>query len=189
MTTSILKRNGATRLVVLAAVGVAAACSSGDGAGDTAAAKPAVPLARSCGTPVDSILGLAAVQFTKHISPKPHRFLVPAGTDSALPERAYWGLQTTGATLNVFPRDTALQAKARDQLSAKGKMTLLLVNYHGQRTLPDGRLALDFSGHYMGGDVNGKAVPRTAILFSCHATGERFVVEGATPATPPPPSP
>jgi hypothetical protein len=187
MITSILKRNGAIRLVVLAAVGVAAACSSGDGSGDSATAKPAAATAtRPCVTPVDSILGLAAIQFTKHVTPKPHRYLIPAGTDSALPERAYWGLQTTGATLNVFPRDTALQKKAKDQLSGKGKLTLLLVNYHGQRKLPDGRVALDFSGHYMGGDVDGKAVPRTAILFSCHATGERFVVEGPPAATPAP---
>lgn len=187
MTISILSRNGAARLVVLAAVGVVAACSAaGDGSADSAAPAPAVSAARSCGTPADSILGLAAVQLTKHISPKPHRFLIPAGTDSALPERAYWGLQTTGATLNVFPRDTALHKKAVEQLSGKGKLTLLLVNYHGQRNMPDGRVAIDFSGHYMGGDVDGKTVPRTAIIFSCHATGERFVVEGSAPPSPPP---
>ena len=189
MTTSIPKRNGAARLVVLAAVGVAAACSAGDGAGDSAAARPVASAAKPCHTPADSILGLATVAFSKHITPKPHRFLIPAGTDSALPERAYWALQTTGATLNVFPRDTALHKKARDQLSSNGKMTLLLVNYHGQRTLPDGRIAVDYSGHYMGGDADGKVVPRTAILFSCHATGERFVVEGAAPATTPTPTP
>ena len=186
MTPSTFKRNGAVRLVVLAVVGVATACSAGDKSGDTAAAaKPVATDTRPCVTPVDSILGLAAVEFTKQVSPKPHRYLIPAGTDSALPERAYWGLQTTGATLNVFPKDTALQRKAKTQLSSNGKMTLLLVNYHGQRKLPDGRLAIDFSGHYMGGDVEGKSVPRTTILFSCHAQGQRFSVEGAG-ATPTP---
>ena len=182
-----LQGNVAARLVVLAAVGVATACSKSASSGDSATAKPAASAAsnaRPCVTPTDSILGLAAVQFTKYITPKPHRFLIPAGTDSALPERAYWGLQTTGATLNVFPRDTVKQRQAKDQLSGKGKLTLLLVNYHGQRKLPDGRIALDFSGHYMGGEVDGQAVPRTPIVFSCHAVGERFVVDTSAARTP-----
>jgi hypothetical protein len=181
-----LQGNVAAWLVVLAAVGVVTACSTSESSGDSAAARPATSAAvdtRPCVTPTDSILGLAAVQFTKFVTPKPHRFLIPAGTDSALPERAYWGLQTTGATLNVFPRDTAQQRKAKDQLSGKGKLTLLLVNYHGQRKLPDGRVAIDFSGHYIGGDVDGKAVPRVPVLFSCHATGERFTIEAAAPTT------
>ena len=48
----------------------------------TIAATPAVA---ACSTPTDSILGLAAEKFAKQVSPIPHRFLVPVGTDSALP--------------------------------------------------------------------------------------------------------
>ena len=168
---SILRRNGGALLVVL---GAALACSTGENTTDRpAAASPA----RACSTPADSIVGLATVQFTRFITPKPHRYLIPVGTDSALPTGAYWALQTSGATLNMWPRDTAQQKKVRDQLGAKGAYTMLVVSYHGQRALPDGRTALDFSGSYMGGDVDGKVVPHTPIVFSCHAEGERFVVD------------
>jgi len=174
MHSSILQRNGRAPLIVLAAM---LACSSAE-----TTDRPAASTARLCTTPADSIVGLATVRFMKHITPKPHRYLVPAGTDSALPTGAYWALQTTGATLNLFPRDTAQQRKVKETLGAKGALLMLLVNYHGQRTLPDGRRALDFSGHYIGGEADGKVVPRTPIVFSCHAEGERFMVEGAPPA-------
>jgi len=176
------QRNGGA-LLIAAAIAVASACSPGE---TDKAAAPATST-RPCTTPADSVLGLATAAFTRHISPKPHRYLVPVGTDSALPASALWALQTSGATLNLFPRDTAQQRKVKAQLGANGSYTMLLVNYHGRRTLPDGRTALDFSGHYMGGDVEGKAVPRTTIVFTCHATGERFVVEGTTPAPSPTP--
>ena len=120
----------------------------------------------------------------KAVSPKPHRFLIPVSTDSALPATAYWALQTTGATVNVFPRDTAAQRKGLEQLSPKNSLTLLLVNYHGQDTMPDGRVSIEFSGHYLAGTPRGTAIPRTAVLFSCASTGERFVVEQqAAPGT------
>jgi len=45
--------------------------------------------------------------------------------------------------------------------------------------MPDGRLALEFSAHYLAGAPKGTAIPRTTVTFSCHATGERFVVEPA----------
>jgi hypothetical protein len=180
MNSSILHRNGGAAFLIAAAAGIIAACSPGDTASRDSATKPVATVdTRPCATPADSVLGLATVQFTKYVTPKPHRYLIPVSTDSALPTSAYWGLQTTGATVNVFPRDTAAQKKAKEQLSPKGKMTLLLVNYHGRRTLPDGRVAVSFSGHYMGGDVDGKAVPRVAVIFACHAQGERFTVEPA----------
>lgn len=176
MSSNIMQRNGGALLIVLAAAGAAFACSPGD-----TSDRPAASTGRACTTPADSIVGLATLQFMKHITPKPHRYLIPVSTDSALPIGAYWALQTSSATLNLFPRDTLQQRKVKEQLGAKGAYTMLLVNYHGRRTLPDGRIALDFSGHYMGGDVDGKAVPRTPIIFSCHAEGERFVVETAAP--------
>jgi hypothetical protein len=181
MSSSILQRNGGALLIVLAAMG-AAACS-GDSGGEQAERPAAAASSRTCYTPPDSIVGLATLQFMKHISPKPHRYLIPVGTDLALPVGAQWALQTSAATLNMWPRDTVQQAKVKEQLGKKGALTMLLVNYHGQRTLPDGRVAIDYSGQYMGGDVDGKPVPRTAILFSCHAAGERFVVESAAPTT------
>jgi hypothetical protein len=77
----------------------------------------------------------------------------------------------------MWPPDPAQQKTVKEQLGAKGAYTMLVVSYHGQRALPDGRTALDFSGSYMGGAVDGKVVPRTPIVFSCQAEGERFVVD------------
>ena len=168
-----LHRNGGLVCVVLTAVAAFSACSPGDSA-DRPAAKPA---ARACVTPPDSVIGLAVERFVKGVSPKPHRFLVPEGTDSALPRSAYWALQTTGATVNVLPRDTAVQKRGVQQLSPNNSLTLLLVSYHGQDTMPDGRVSIEFSGHYLAGSPRGTAIPRTAVLFNCAGTGERFVVE------------
>jgi hypothetical protein len=177
-----LHRNGGLACVVLTAVAAFSACSPGDSA-DRPAATPAARSARACGTPADSVLGLATAQFVKFVRPRPDRFLVPEGTDSAVPRSAYWALQTTGATVNVLPRDTAVQRKGVQQLSPNNVLTLLLVNYHGQDTMPDGRVSVEFSGHYLAGAPRGTAIPRTAVLFDCAATGERFVVEKqVTPA-------
>ena len=169
----LLPRNGGLVCIVLTAVTALAACSSGDSP-DRPAAKP---LARTCATPPDSVIGLASERFVKDVSPKPHRFLVPEGTDSAVPRSAYWALQTTGATVNVFPRDTAAQRRGLQQLSPNNSLTLLLINYHGQDTMPDGRVSIEFSGHYLAGTPRGTAVPRTAVLFNCSATSDRFMVE------------
>ena len=175
-----LQRNGGLVCVVLTAVAAFSACSPGDSADRPAAA----PAARACATPADSVIGLATQQFVRSISPKPHRFLIPAGTDSAVPTSAYWALQSTGATLNMYPKDTAQQKLAVRQLGANGSYTLLLTSYHGQRTLSDGQVSLEFSGRWLNGDLGGKEIPRTAVLFNCGATANRFVVEQRAAPTP-----
>ena len=170
MSSSILQRNGGALLVVLAVTGAAVACGGGE-----QTERPATPAVstRPCHTPPDSIVGLATLQFMKHISPKPHRYLIPVGTDLALPVGSQWALQTSAATLNMWPRDTAQQRKVKEQVGKNGALTMLLVNYHGRRTLPDGRVAMDYSGQYIGGDVDGKPSLHRD-LFSFHAEGERF---------------
>ena len=117
------------------------------------------------------------------LSPKPHRFLIPVSADSALPGAAHWALQETGATLNFYPKDTTQQKQLRQRLAANDSYTLLLINYHGQRKLADGRTAVEFSGHYLSGDPSGRGVPRTIVMFSCHATGDRLTIEPATTGT------
>ena len=172
------QRNGVVSFVVLTAVALLSACSPSDSGDSADSATAAAPV---CTTPADSILGLATKKFAEQVTPMPHRFLVPVSTDSALPASAYWALQTTGATLNLYPTDTATQRQVRRQLAANGSYTLLLTNYHGTRKLDDGRTAVEFSGHYLSGANEGKAVPRTTVVFSCQATGaDRFTVQ--TPA-------
>jgi len=169
-------RNVSTTGIVFTAIAALAACSGGEKAADT----PAVAAEAPCTTPADSIIGLAAKTFATQVKPVPHRFLVTVGTDSALPDRAYWGLQTTGATLNMLPKDPTQHQKAIQALAPGGSYVLLLTNYHGQRKLDDGRTAVDFSGHYLTGSAKGTAIPRTTVVFSCQATGaERFVIQPA----------
>lgn len=164
-------------LPLAVAIGMLSACSGG---GESAERPAAQSAATACATPTDTILGGAARKFVAQVDPKPHRLLIPVG-DAGLPVTAQWGLQATGATLNFYPRDTAAQKKTVQQLAANGSYTLLLINYHGQRKLDDGRTAVDFSGEYMSGEAKGKTIPRTGILFSCQATGERFSVEARAP--------
>lgn len=161
------RRSGAA--IALSAM-IVAACSTSE-----SSARAAV---RPCATQADTILGKSVETFIATAQPPAYRYLVQPGTDSALPTHGHWALQ--GRTpLHLYPRDPAQQRSVVTQLYSGGRnYTTLLVSYHGQDTLEDGRIRTQLSGSYIGGANAGKTIPHTSIVFDCHATGNRFTVGG-----------
>jgi hypothetical protein len=109
---------------------------------------------------------MAVAAYLEKVTPRPKRFLVPVGTDSALPAGAQEALQEKGPTF-LYPADPKQQAAVRNQLAAKGTFPTLLVAYRGMRRLDDGRAVVRIGGHFVGGVENGRAAPSGAIYFEC----------------------
>jgi hypothetical protein len=152
-----LSRTAALPLVVL--IGIAVACASGDA--------PAADSVKVCAFPEDSITSGAAAAYVKALEVKPYRFLVASRTDSALPEAAFGGLQTTG-NVRYFPSNPAEQQAMRREYSASSNpTTTLLIAYHGSRKVAPNRTEADFSGTYIGGTMDGTQTPMKTILFNC----------------------
>jgi hypothetical protein len=160
-------------LAIVAFTGIAAACS-------TSESSPRVT-ARPCAMTRDSILGKSVETFIKSAQPPAYRYLVAAGTDSALPSHGQWALQ--GKTpLYLYPADPSLQQKFVTDLYARGNYPTMLVSYHGQDTLEDGRIRTMLGGSYIGGKNAGTTMPHTAVVFDCQATGAaRFTIGNDAP--------
>jgi hypothetical protein len=150
---------------------MAASClACGGGAGsDTKTAQagndgPSGP----CRATLEQAVGLAVSQYVKVAKPKPERFLVSAGTDSALGDAGLVALQDKGPTY-LYPGDPALQAQVRTQLHEKGDYTTLLVVRKGAES-KDGAASVSLAGHYVGGESDGQHVNPQSYRFACADT-------------------
>jgi hypothetical protein len=161
-------------LAAFVVVPLALACGGGDSNGEQAAVVRMEP----CRMHADSILAGATRAFVRTADPQPHRYLIPVGTDSAIPQRIQGVLQAGGRHLLLYPADTAQHARMHTQLGGAGSYVNLLVAYHGADTLTDGRVAYAFSGHYKAGPNHGQEMPRTNVYFDCSAETDQFTVAG-----------
>jgi hypothetical protein len=137
-----------------------ALCACGD------SRAPAYRPLLACSAPGAEVDSLAVAEYLEKVTPRPKRFLVPVGTDSALPDGAQQALQEKGPTF-LYPADPKKQATVRDQLAARGTFPTLLVAYRGMRRLDDGRVVVRIGGHFVGGAENGQAAPSRAIYLKC----------------------
>jgi len=151
---------------IVAVVVAAAACGSGH---DTRAAQTGGRGAMACRASLEDAVGLAVTRYIKAAKPKPERFLVSAGTDSALGDAGLTALQDKGPTY-LFPGDPALQKTVRDQLHQKGDYTTLLV-VRKTAEAKDGGASVSLDGHYIGGDDEGKAAGPRSYRFACDTAG------------------
>jgi len=154
----------------LAVAVVLAACGGGSDA------RPSARTAqRGRGTPppcqasLDDAVGLAVTHYIKAAKPKPERFLVSAGTDSALGDAGLTALQDKGPTY-LFPGDPALQTQVRGQLHEKGDYTTLLVVRRGAEK-QGGTASVSLAGHYVGGATDGQHAGPRSYRFGCDTTG------------------
>src|SRR4051812_12675451 len=85
------------------AAGALAACGPSDGSSH-ASRDPSL----ACRATMDDAVGTAVASYVKPLKPKPERFLVSAGTDSAVGDAGLVALQDKGPTY-LFPGDPALQ--------------------------------------------------------------------------------
>lgn len=134
--------------------------------------KPHTPrdAAVACRATMDDALGAAVASYVKQAKPKPERFLVSAGTDSALGDVGLVALQDKGPTY-LFPGDPALQTQVRAQLHEKGDYTTLLVVRHGASGGNKKAATVKLAGYFIGGEEDGKAAGARTISLACDSAG------------------
>ena len=135
-------------------------------------------LSSNCADPTPALVPAAMDTYIASVLPKPRRFLIAAGTDSALPAAAESRLQRMGPTF-IFPADTTLQRRVLRRLDSiakpYGDMPTLLVTYRGvQRSNPH-RAIVRLGGHFRGG-VNDGQVAHRVVEFVCQTA--RWNVQG-----------
>lgn len=173
----------ALALVALAACGGDARPVSGDSAaGDnlvarTRAAAGRVEGPRVCAEGTDDALTLAVREYIKTATPKPQRFLVSVGTDSALSEAGQRALQDKGP-MYLFPAQPALQQQMRTLLHDKGDYTTLLLVLR-DATRRDSTAIVRLDGHYVGGEEDGRPAGPRVYQVSCAAG--KWTLAGAAP--------
>ena len=166
-----LPLRSALLLVLLAACG---------GAGEGGASSRT---AAACGPAGDALAESAVKEYVKlQTDPYPQRFLVAAGTDSALPESGVRALQDKGPTY-FYPGDTVQQRKVRAKLDSVGTYNTLLVAYKGIEKGGDTAATVRLSGTFVGGKHDGTRTPARAMQFSCDSTGWHYTRAEETPRT------
>lgn len=149
---------------------IAAACASEQGA---ESAEPA--RASACEqAPGNGVYAEAFTQYMVGLTPTPRRFLSAAGTDSALPEAVFEGVQAKGPTY-FYPGDEAARRVVREKLSSVGDWPTLLVLWRGNEVLSDSMVAIRLAGHYVGGSDDGTAAPTKTMHFACDTIPWQFV--------------
>ena len=156
----------ARRLALLPVLALLGACG-GEGGRSSRAAKSA------CGPATPALAQTAVIEYLKlQKDPYPQRFLVAAGTDSALPEQGMRALQDKGPTY-FYPADTAQQRKVRLKLDSVGSYNTLLVAYKGFES-GDTAATVRLSGTFIGGKHDGRTSPPRAMRFACDSTGWHY---------------
>lgn len=122
-----------------------------------------------CADPTPALVPAAIDIYVRSVTPRPRRFLIASGTDSALPSSSDSRLQRHGPTY-LFPPDTALRrpllARLDSVSSDVGDMPTLLVTYRGVNRTDEYRAIVRLGGYFVGGDNDGKIAHR-AVQFVC----------------------
>lgn len=153
------------------------ACSGGERPSRRGDARNAGP----CGAPEAVLAGPAVREYLKlQVDPYPQRFLVAAGTDSALPEQGVLALQDKGPTY-FFPADTVQRGKVREKLAEVGSFHTLLVSWKGAERTSDTTALVRLGGSYVGAASDGRAAPVRTLRFACDSTGWRYSSADSAP--------
>jgi hypothetical protein len=149
---------------------IAGACASEQGA---ESAQP--EQASACDqTPGSGVYAEAFTQYMVGLAPTPRRFLSAAGTDSALPDAVFQGVQAKGPTY-FYPGDEAGRRVVLEKLRSVGDWPTLLVLWRGNEVLSDSTVAIRLAGHYVGGSDDGTAAPTKTMHFACDTIPWQFV--------------
>lgn len=144
---------------------VCAAAACGDG-------RQSPRLSSNCADPTSALVPVAMDTFLASVLPKPRRFLIAAGTDSALPSAAESRLQRIGPTF-ILPADTTLQRRVLRRLDSVAKpygdVPTLLVTYRGVQRAGESRATVRLGGRFVGGRNDGKVAHRT-VQFVCQTS-------------------
>lgn len=123
-----------------------------------------------CDEPTTALVPTAMDTYLAGMKPTPRRFLIAAGTDSAIPAAGESELQRRGPTY-VFPADPGLQKRVLRRLDSisgvYGDMPTLLVTYRGVRRVGEGQALVRLGGYFLGGRNDGK-IAHATVGFMCH---------------------
>lgn len=132
-------------------------------------------------SPRTSVYADAFDEYMAGLSPTPRRFLNAAGTDSALPEAVFSGIQRKGPAY-LYPGDPAQRQAVLDKLSSVGAWPTLLVLWRGNEVVDDTTIAIRLAGHYVGGTDDGKPAPVKAMYFACDTVPWQHIRTAEEPA-------
>ena len=150
-------------------VALLALAACGGGKADSRAAASA----SACGPATDALAHTAVLEYLKlQTDPYPQRFLVAAGTDSALPESGLRALQDKGPTY-FYPADSAQRTKVRAKLDSVGTYTTILIAWRGLEK-GDTASAVRLAGTFIGGKHDGRTAPVRTMHFACDSTGWHY---------------
>jgi hypothetical protein len=127
---------------------------------DTAGVQPCAP-----GT--DDAVRLAIMAYVKEAKPRPQRFLIAVGSDSALPDAGQQALQEFGPTF-LYPAAAEGQAKIRAFLHDRGDYTTMLVVLR-EAARQDSTANVVVDGHYVGGEEEGRTAGPRRFRVVCAA--------------------
>lgn len=133
-------------------------------------------------SPGSDVYADALTHYLSGLLPTPRRFLSAAGTDSALPERVFEGVQDKGPTY-FYPGDEAGRTVVRQKLREAGPWAALLVVWRGNDVQSDSTVVIRLAGHYVGGEEDGQSAPQKSLLFACDTMPWQFV-RSTTDSTP-----
>ena len=123
----------------------------------------------ACADPTSALVPAALDAYVRSVVPKPRRFLIAAGTDSALPGGSESRLQRHGPTY-LFPADTGLRRRVLTRLDSiarnYGDMPTLLVTFRGVDRAGEHRAVVRLGGYFLGGTSDGTVAHRT-VGFVC----------------------
>ncbi len=133
-------------------------------------------------SPGTGVYAEAFDEYMVGLSPTPRRFLNAAGTDSALPDAVFSGIQRKGPAY-LYPGDPAQRQAVLDKLSQVGDWPTLLVLWRGNEVVDDSTIAIRLGGHYVGGSDDGKPAPVKSMYFACDTVPWQYVRTAEEPAT------
>jgi hypothetical protein len=117
--------------------------------------------------PVDDAAVAAATRhYIQNVEPRPHRFMIMAGTDSTLPETARRVLQDAGPTF-LYSADTAQQIPIRRRLAETGSWNTLLVVLRDREVLDGGRAEIEIGGYFIRGLEESEQATTMRVPLTC----------------------
>ncbi|MEP6832803.1 MAG: hypothetical protein ABJB74_05385 [Gemmatimonas sp.] len=114
---------------------------------------------------------LALRHFVKAAVPLPRRFLVAAGTDSALSDTEMKALVAEFGPTYYYAGSEASKAKLRDKMTALGPWPAMLVVKRGDKKIGTTTEVIRLGGHYVTGEFDGKAAVSREYTLTCGVDG------------------
>jgi hypothetical protein len=139
-----------------------------------------VRAAYACATQVAGKLPMqqALRHYIKQAKPRPMRFLIAAGTDSALSESAAKVLQEFGP-MYYYGGTEAAKLKVRERLELVGPFPALLIVKRSAAKPTSTTEIIRLGGHYVTGENDGQQTESSQYTFVCGAAG--WVMQGVKP--------